>query len=1380
MPKKTRKVRSSDGSPRAGKAARNNDSFPIVGIGASAGGLEAIKALLRGIPPDTGIALVFIQHLDPKHESLLTEILARSTKMPVHEVTDGMKVMPNNVYVIPPNVDLKIEQGVLHLHQRSFARGQHMPIDVFLRSLAEDQKNKAVGIILSGTASDGALGLKAIKAEGGITFAQDEQSARYGGMPRSAVSAGAVDFVIPPESIARELERIGRHPYLASEQAATAEMLPADSRESLNEIFSVLHRAFGTDFSDYKSNTIHRRIHRRMVLHKLEDPESYLRYIRDHPEEVEALYQDILINVTSFLRDPATFEVLKSKVFPALLQNRPPDEPIRVWIPGCATGEEAYSVAICLLEYLSEKGASAPIQIFGTDVSQVAIEKARVGAYPKNISLDVSPERIRRFFTQIDGTYRIIKMVRDLCIFAQHDLTRDPPFSRVDLITCRNVLIYLNPVLQQRILSRFHYSLKPHGFIMLGSSEAVGSFGHYFQIVDKKSKIYSKRVTSARLRLELPLKRHVSDRLATLEKKAPLEVKPEFNALKEAERIVQSTYTPAGVLINSEMEVLQFRGRTSPYLEPSPGAATLNLMKMAREGLLPVLRASIQQARRNNTPVRREDVRVKSNGQTKSINLRVFPLRGDRSAEPFFLVVFEQRAREAEAPARGRGRSAKKRAVDRGNQREMADLRRELEATKDYLQSIVEEQETTNEELQSANEEILSSNEELQSTNEELETAKEELQSGNEELTTLNEELQNRNTEIAEINYDLLNLLSSIQIPLVMLSTDMHVRRFTPQAEAALNLTPSDIGRPLTDLRLSLEVPDLEERILRAIDTVTADQMEVQDRKGRWYSLWIRPYKTENTIEGAILVLVDIDPLKRHAAEIAASKAQLEAEVLGHEKTEQELRRFKFISDNSSDGQELIDGEGRLLYVNRLACERLGYTEAELLRMKIADIEPALTPRKLEDLFRRLEREPVPPFESIRRRRDGSMFPVEVSLTGVTFEGEPYIFIVARDITDRKKAERRVQLAVEAAPNSMVMASDKGLITLVNAQTEQLFGYPREELIGKPIEMLFPVRNRSGRETSLNEFFGPLKARPVGRGHEIQALRKDGSEIPVEIGLNSIETDEGTWMLAAIVDISERKETEAALRKAHDELEVRVRERTAALNQALEELQQEFEQRRELAAHITRIQDEERRRLARQLHDSTGQNLVALKLDLVVVQEKAVQLDKTLQEVLAECLDLAETCIKEVRTLSYVLHPPLLDERGIASALRLFSEGFSHRSGIELTLDFPEDLGPLPPEVELTGFRIVQECLTNVHRHSDSSTAKVRLERQDHRMLFEVSDAGKGFRMAGGKHAKPEDHGIGLRGMRERIRQLGGTLEIDSSPSGTCVRAFLPLGQDAS
>jgi two-component system, chemotaxis family, CheB/CheR fusion protein len=1135
--------------------------------------------------------------------------------------------------------------------------------------------------------------------------------------------------------------------------------------DGLAGILVLLRRAFGTDFTEYKDATVRRRIQRRMALHRLEEPEAYLRRLRTDPAEAERLYQDILIKVTSFLRDPGSFEVLRARVFPAIVESRSDNDPIRVWVPGCSTGEEAYSVAICLLEFLGARRITAPIQIFGTDVSHAAIEKARAGAYPEIVTRNVPPERLRRFFKKAGGGYRIDASVREQCIFARHDLTKDPPFSRMDLVSCRNLLIYLSPAVQQRVLSRLHYSLKPERFLMLGSAETPGFLGEHFRLLDRSGRIYVKKATTLRPRFDLPPQRDSTRPGVTAGGGSAARGKPAFDALEEADRIVQMKHAPAGVLVSEGMEVLQFRGRTSPYLEPSPGAASFNLLKMAHEDLLPGLRAAIRQARREGSPAGRERVKVRADGRTRTIDLKVYPIRNPDDAGNCFLVLFErpgppQPGAPASPEAPGRSRAA------RGGEREAAELRREIAATRDYLQSIVEEQEATNEELKSANEEILSSNEELRSTNEELETAQEELQS--------------RHFEIVQANNDLLNLLSSINIPVIMLATDLKIRRFTPQAQKALNLLPGDVGRPITDIRLNLDLPDLEERVLRTIRTGNAEQAELQDKEGRWHSLRIRPYRTsDGKLDGAILVLVDIDELRRHAAEMEASQARLEAEIAEHRRAEDRLQRFKFISDGSNDAHELVDREGRLLYVNRRAWERLGYTEEEMLRMRLWDIEPSWSEERFEELFRRLERMRVPPFESVRRRKDGTTFPVEVGVTGVNFAGERCLFVVARDIAERKRVERRLELAVESAPNAMVMVNQEGTILLVNAQTEKLFGYFRGEMIGRPVEMLIPARFRAAHGEFRKGFLADPQARPMGGGRALYALRKDGTEVPVEIGLNPIETDEGTWVLGAIVDISERKRAEDALRKAHEELELRVQERTAALNLALEELQLQFAQRRGLLARMTQVQDEERRRLARELHDSTGQNLVAMKMDLGRALEKAGPLDSKLQEILARCLELADESIRDIRTMSYLLYPPLLEERGLASAVRQYAEGFSRRSGIDVTLDFPEDLGRLSPEVELAGFRVVQECLINVHRHSKSSTARVRMERGEKQMTLEVSDAGLGLQVPdAGQPGEVEIRGIGIRGMRERVQNLGGSFELDSSPSGTRVRAVLPLEPD--
>src|SRR6266849_413863 len=565
--------------------------FPIVGVGASAGGLEAFTQLLKALPPRTGMAYVLVQHLDPTHESVLTELLTKTTEMPVRQVTDATPVEPNHVYVIPPNVDLIISQGILRLTARTEARGHHMPIDRFLRSLAEDPGSNAIGVVLSGTASDGTLGLAAIKAEGGITFAQDEKSAKFDGMPQSAIAAGCVDFVLSPDAIGRELASIRAHPYLApSSSSRTAELVP-DGDPQLKDSLHLLRAANGVDFSDYKPATVKRRILRRMALHKAGELKDYVQFLRLHPAEVEALYGDMLIKVTSFFREPDAFEALKTEVFPTILKHRSPEEPVRVWVPGCSTGEETYSQAIALLEFLGNRRADIPVQLFGTDLSQGSIEKARAGIYPESIAADVSPERLRRFFVKVEGGYRINKTIRDVCVFARQNLLQDPPFSRIDVISCRNVLIYLGPVLQRRIMPVFHYALKPRGFLMLGRSEGViGTASDLFELMDRKYKIYCRKSTPARLHLDFAASQYsleagnlATDKEASRKSEGGVRL---FELNKEADRILLTKYATVAVVINEDLEVLQSRGQVGLYLELAPGRADLNILKMAREGLL--------------------------------------------------------------------------------------------------------------------------------------------------------------------------------------------------------------------------------------------------------------------------------------------------------------------------------------------------------------------------------------------------------------------------------------------------------------------------------------------------------------------------------------------------------------------------------------------------------------------------------------------------------------------------------------------------------------------------------------------------------------------------------------------------------------------------
>src|SRR5919202_317484 len=768
-----------------------NELFPVVGIGASAGGLEAFTELLNSLPTDTGMALVLIQHMSPKKESAWSLILRRATQMPVHEVLDGMAVAPNQVYVIPPNASLTIAQGVLKLKPRPRANTPFMSVDTFLLSLAEDRGNKAIGVILSGADSDGARGLEAIKAAGGVTFAQSQESAQVDSMPNTAIATGQVDFILPPDKIAQKLAEISRHPYIVNLPATESEARLTDdvSLDGLIVIFDLLRQATGVDFTHYKQTTLSRRIGRRMLLYQLEQLEDYARYLQSKPAEVTALYHDLLIHVTSFFRDPESFKALKNLVFPVFIQDKTPGTPIRIWVAGCSTGEEAYSIAICLLEFSAAQFPRLPIQIYATDISESVIEFARNGIYTASQVANVSSERLYRFFVQVEGGYQVSKAVREVCVFARQNLIGDPPFSRLDLITCRNVLIYLGTPLQKKLLPMFHYGLKPTGFLMLGSSETVGDFADLFTLCDKKNKIYAKRVTTTRPTIELtaspysPLTFHAQPSMVE-------QLPNDMELQREADRIVLAQYAPAGVVVDTNLEILLFRGQTSPYLEPAPGRASLNLLRMAKVELRRELQTAIYEAREQKLSVKREGIEVREGDATASplrdsealrrsadrirhitINITPFQIA---EAQECCLVLFEDTPQRLALPvpeAIGDGSSPSKRTTKEAA--EIARLKQELATTREHLQSIIEEQQTTNQDLRAANEEILSSNEELQSTNEELETAKEEIQAANEELNTVNEELRRRTQEATQVSNDLQNLLSSINIPILMLGADL-------------------------------------------------------------------------------------------------------------------------------------------------------------------------------------------------------------------------------------------------------------------------------------------------------------------------------------------------------------------------------------------------------------------------------------------------------------------------------------------------------------------------------------------------------------------------------------------------------------------------------
>ncbi len=850
-----------------------DNPFPVVGVGSSAGGLAALTSLLDGLPSHAGLAIVVIQHLDPRHESRLSDLLRPHTEMVVTEAVHGATVRPGHLYVIQPNSDVAIVDGVLSVTPRTSDRRPHYPVDHFLRSLAAVQRGLSAAVILSGTGSDGTLGVCEVKAAGGVTFAQDK-SAQYAGMPDSAVASGAVDLVLPPDEIGRQLESLARHPYLASALAPPTAAEPDSGSEPLEHdafqrIIRALRRTSGVDFSQYRETTIKRRTARRMVLRGFVSTEEYAKFVERDRAEADALYRDVLINVTSFFRDPAMFEDLKERIFPAIVSAGSDATPIRVWVPGCSTGQEAYSLAMALLEFLEEVPASRSVQIFATDLGDPStLERARAAVYPASIEAEVGPERLERFFTKEDGGYRVRKHVRELCVFARQNITVDPPFSRVDLLTCRNVLIYMSPPLQDRLLPVFHFALNPGGFLVLGVAETVGPSADLFEAVSREHKIYRKKNTASRPALTF----HADDWLAGLPaRRLTLSGPPPADYQREADRIALARYAPPGVLVSHDFDVLQYRGSTAPYLEAPTGQPTTNVLRMAREGVFMELRSALAEAKATRAPVQRDQLRVTYGGAEIEFGLRVLPVELSQDGEGCFLVLFETTdwpLWTAAVPRHETGGS---------EVRDTEWLRQELASSRQYLQSIVDQQDAAQQELRTAHEEVLSSNEELQSTNEELETTKEELQSANEELLTVNEQYQRRNQDLDALADDLSNFISSADLPMVTVGRDLRIRRLTPAAHRAFNLLPTDVGRSLAHINPSLAVDDLASVVAGVIASMQPWERDVRDREDRWWLLRVHPFRTsEGGVDGATLLAVDIDLAKR-GGEILESRDFLAA-----------------------------------------------------------------------------------------------------------------------------------------------------------------------------------------------------------------------------------------------------------------------------------------------------------------------------------------------------------------------------------------------------------------------------------------------------------------------------------------------------------------------
>jgi two-component system CheB/CheR fusion protein len=1346
-------------------------AFPVVGIGASAGGLAAATQLLKYLPPQIGIAVVVIQHLDPKHGSLTADILARACPMPVAEVQDGMQIQAEHVYVIPPNRNLRLSKGILKLSPRIEARGQHLPIDFFFQSLASEKKDLAVGVVLSGIASDGTLGLREIKSEGGVTFAQDPKTAQYDGMPRNAISSGAVDIIDTPKGIAEEIGRIAQ--LLPGQPVSVvAERRGLGRQEQLRKIFTLLRIATGVDFTYYKQSTVQRRIARRQFLLKIPDLQNYARYLKDHPEEVKTLFDDLLIQVTSFFRDPEAFDFLKAHILPKLMKETNRRVPIRIWFPGCSTGEEAYSIAIVFLELLEKTKDRRQLQIFASDISEQAIQRARKGLYAETTAKDVSKARLRRFFEKTEGGYRIAKSVRDTCLFSKQDVASDPPFAKIDLISCRNVLIYFTSELQKRVFPIFHYALKPGGILWLGRSETVGQSSNLFATEDRANKFYSKKQITTPVKIEFPVGHQVPEPLAATRRKMLESTPPLGDVQREADRVALQQYAPPSVVINDAYEVLQVRGRPAPYLELTSGQASLNVFKLARPEIVSALRYLLNAARQQNKAVKKDGLFLNDVGR-RAFGIRVAPLRLPiANKEQCFLIFFERAAdlTQSETPASKAGGKQTKRQQATSDRSAMQDK----EENQKYQQALIEEYETTREELTSANEELQSTNEELQSTNEELETAKEELQSANEEMTTVNEELQTRNAEMGQLTNDLTNILASSDIPIVMVGQDGRIRSFTPRAGQILRLIASDIGRPIGDIKPGVSGVDLDELTSSVMTTTGPREVEAQDKQGTWYRLQVKPYRTlENKIDGAVIALIDITALKHSADKLRSvgedavmimETAPIPIMVISSDRRVQAANRAFYETFQVKRSET----EGRLL-------SELGAGQwdiASLLKMLEAVLNTS-------EQYKGFEIEldfPVIGHKSLlinARRSD---------LTG---SGMQVALFAIEDITVRKeiarqleKTEARYRNLLENARDGIVVVTKVGTIEFANHQAEAMFGYSTGELNHQPYEVLIPEQFRETYRVHHATFMANPEPREVGRDVDLYAKRKDGGVFPVDISLSPVTHDSEVLVTAIIRDISERKKLETERRH------ILVSEKDARLE----------------AEKANRVKDEFLATLSPELRTplatilSWAQMLRLGKTDPEKTKRGAAVIEKSAQaqgQLIEDLLDVS-------RIQSGKLHLEffIVDPAGCVSTVVDSVRSLAEEKAISIVTEFDRSYGKISADSDR-----LQQALRNLLTNAIKFTPRkgkitVRLnsiKEPSHKWVrIQVEDTGKGissellpllftrFKQADSSATREFGGlGLGLSIVRHLIDMHGGTVKAESpgEGKGSVFTVTLPCAQ---
>ncbi len=1074
------------GTARPQAPAPEAPDFPIVGLGASAGGLDAFERFFSHLPPDSGMAFVVVQHLARDHESLLPELLARHTEMEVHEAREGIEIEPNHVYVIPPNRLMTITDGVLSIEEYPAERGHPITIDLFFRSLARELGERCIGIVLSGTGTEGAQGVKEVKGVGGLTLVQDPETAKFPGMPLNAIGTGIVDYVLPPEEMPEHLlfyvERA-----LPARQRAQLEQTGESTGLQLR-IFDLVHRETGHDFSDYKMTTIRRRIGRRMAVNQITEPDAYVRYLERTPAEVRTLFREFLIGVTHFFRDAEAFEALETQVIPEIFKGRAPGDPIRAWVAGCSTGEEAYSLAILLREQMEGLGTEYEVQIFASDIDAEAVAIARRGVYPKSIAADVSDERLERFFFAQDESYEVIPEIRGMVIFADQSFIKDPPFSHLDLISCRNVLIYLNTELQRRVIPLFHYALRPGGYLFLGTADGLGRQSDLFEVVNSQWNILY-RSDDDRGMNSLPRRNFVFPTLARKRQRRGGE--RGGNVQDSTRRFLLERHTPPGVVVDEQGKVLYFHGRTGRYLEPSAGDAALDLLPMAREGLRIPLTAALHRTLRHREEVVYERVRVKTNEHEQLVRLIVQPLDEYEALEELTLVLFQD-VESTVSPAE---------SVNATDAR-VRELENEIASTREYLQTTIEELEVTNEELQSSNEELQSTNEELQSSNEELETAKEELQSLNEELVTVNNDLQERNEALKMANAALNSAFATSRLVVVFVDTQMQITHFSPRAKEIINLIESDVGRSLSDLTTKLPSEEVVEDVERVLDTLETVAQEVETEEGDWFWMQIQPFRTgDNRVAGAILSFNEITEQKLMQAE---------------------HRILRRAVEQSATMVLVVNLDGRITYANLHAATTLGHLREDLVDSSLSLLKSGFVDPAIYDALRQTLAQDERWQQTVRYRcPDGELLWLRLDATPVRGESEDltHFLLMGEDITERRQREAQLRLhsaALDAVREAVVLSDAERRVLYLNRAAEELFGLSQPEAEGQPFYKLWQGLKM---EPDLDAVLERLDQGESTWEEEQVEIEREGERRQVDLSLRVLQDDvEQIFAIIAVVE----------------------------------------------------------------------------------------------------------------------------------------------------------------------------------------------------------------------------------------------------------------------